>query len=96
MLDAISAVESARAYIRKIQEVLGSPLENLRLEEVELSEDETHWLITLGYDNPDTPKDLSNMRLIAPHLAHLARDYKVLLCGADDGLVKSMKIRQPA
>lgn len=94
MLDSKSAVESARTYIQSIQDVLNNPLENLRLEEVELSEDEKHWLITLGYDNPDKPKDLSNMHLIAPHLARLAREYKVFQIGAEDGMVRSMKIRQ--
>lgn len=76
MLDAVSAVESARVYIQKVQEILGSYLQNVRLEAVELSEDEKHWLVTLGYDNPDKPRDLSNMSLISPQLARLAREYK--------------------
>ncbi len=94
MLDSKSAVASARTYIQSIQEDLDNPLSNLRLEEVELSEDEKHWLITLGYDNPNKPKDLSSMQLVAPQLARLAREYKIFQVGADDGLVKSMKIRQ--
>ena len=94
MIDAKSAVESARAYIRSIQDALNNPLENLRLEEIELSEDQQHWLITLGYDNPDKPQNISNMSLISPHLARLAREYKIFQIGAEDGTVKSMKIRQ--
>lgn len=94
MLDAKSAVESARSYILSIQDALNNPLNNLRLEEIELSEDKKFWLITLGYDNPDKPKDISNMSLIAPQFARLAREYKIFQIGADDGNVSSMKIRQ--
>ena len=43
------AVNAARNYIKDFQELLDNPLHNLRLEEVELTEDEKHWLITLGY-----------------------------------------------
>ncbi len=94
MIDARSAAESAQTYIHSIQDILDNPLENLRLEEVELSEDKQHWLITLGYDNPDKPKDISNMSLIAPHLARLSREYKIFQIGAEDGMVRSMKIRE--
>ncbi|MEL6778739.1 MAG: hypothetical protein AAFO06_15930 [Cyanobacteria bacterium J06597_16] len=94
MIDAKSAVKFAREYIQSIQDLLDNPLKNLRLEEVELSEDSQYWLVTLGYDNPDKPRDLSNMSLIAPQLARLAREYKVFQVGSDDGMVKSMKIRE--
>lgn len=94
MIDAKSAVEAARTYLRSIQDMLDTPLNNLRLEEVELSEDDQYWLITLGYDNPNKPRDLSNLSLVAPQLARLAREYKIFRIRSEDGEVKSMKIRQ--
>ena len=94
MIDAKLAVEVARAYLRSIQDILDTPLNNLRLEEVELSEDDQYWLITLGYDNPNKPKELSNLSLVSPQLARLAREYKVFRIRSEDGEVKSMKIRE--
>lgn len=94
MIDARAAFESARVYIQNIQDVLNTPLDNLRLEEVELSEDDQYWLITLGYDNPNKPKDLSNLSLVAPQLARLSREYKIFQIKSDNGEVKSMKIRE--
>lgn len=94
MIDAKSAVGAARTYVKDVQDILGSSLDNLRLEEVELSEDERNWLVTFGYDNPNKPENLSNLSLVTPELARLAREYKVLSIDADSGSVKSMKSRK--
>lgn len=50
-IDLKTAVHAIQEYVSSIQEMLGG-LENLRLEEVELSEDNKYWLITLGFDIP--------------------------------------------
>ncbi len=45
-----AAVNAAHSYLISIQDLIGEQLKNLRLEEVELSEDKKFWLITLGFD----------------------------------------------
>ena len=95
MIDAKAAVGFAREYIDSIQAITGVPLENLRLEEIEMTEDESFWLITLGYDNPDRPSHSATLGVLDPNLARRsAREYKQFRVKADSREVKSMKIRQ--
>ncbi|MEH1959359.1 MAG: hypothetical protein V7L05_05605 [Nostoc sp.] len=46
MIDVKTAVNAAYEYIKSMQDMMGSSLGDLRLEEVELSEDKSFWLIT--------------------------------------------------
>lgn len=59
---------------------------DLRVEEIELSEDRRHWLITLGF-GPQGP--LASM--FAPRLVE--REYKSFSVNTETGQVESMKIR---
>ena len=43
MVDVTTAVRSASKYLKQVEEVLGSELENLRLEEVEKEEGTNRW-----------------------------------------------------
>jgi len=66
------------------------------LEEVEISDDEKYWLITLGFD---TPKDKTVMlsRLIEKNTKskkRCIRKYKIFKIDSDNGKVLSMKIRR--
>jgi hypothetical protein len=86
MVDVKQAASTAADYLVNLypQQV---PSE-VRLEEVELSEDESHWLITLSYIVPrsvfaDVPGILSHRR-----------EYKVFKIDAATGQVRSMKIRK--
>jgi len=90
MVDVTSAVTSARDYLQSIQHLLDNPLENLRLEEIELTEDEKYWLITLGYDVPGKPQTMS--QIFGPGSNYL-REYKLFRISSDDGEVEAMKIR---
>jgi len=54
---------------------------DVRIEEVELSDDERFWLITLSFSPPDHPFSMQ-------------REYKLFKVDASSGEVKSMKIRQ--
>lgn len=61
MVDVTTAVRSAGKYLRQVEKVLGSELENLRLEEVEKEEGSNQWLITLGYDARSALPPASNL-----------------------------------
>ena len=55
MIEVKAAVGQAVAYLESITDLLiqkGEQIQDLRLEETELSEDGKYWFITLGYDRP--------------------------------------------
>jgi len=76
------AVELARGYL---SEMLQIPLEQLLLEEVELSEDQQFWLITFSYPAPEG----SSFKVMLGG----NRAYKVVKLHADTGDFVSVKIR---
>ncbi|MGI0489076.1 hypothetical protein ACN4EK_27005 [Pantanalinema rosaneae CENA516] len=56
MIDLKTAVKAAYEYFDSIQDMIGNQLQDLRLEEVELSDDRKFWLITLGFEAPARTK----------------------------------------
>ncbi|PZO17257.1 MAG: hypothetical protein DCF25_11415 [Leptolyngbya foveolarum] len=98
MIDVATAVRNTSEYFKEIEKSLnGSPPENLRLEEVEKSEDASHWLITLGHDVrsalPPAPSVLSSA--FTPDAKwQYVRQYKLFRINAITGEIDSMKIRK--
>jgi hypothetical protein len=93
-IDARNAVKSATDYLDQIKDLMGEKINNLRLEEIELSENLQLWMVTLGYDVPYTPSGIES--LITPRLygqTSSKREYKVFNVDAQTGAVQSMKIR---
>ena len=92
MVDVRSAVVVASEYFSSLQDMIGNQIEDLRLEEAELSEDKEHWFITLGFIRPvdktsDSVHDWMENRIYE-------REYKVFKIDATTGEVQSMKIRE--
>jgi hypothetical protein len=90
MIGVKEAVQAAISYLQELQSVVLSsqPVQELRLEEVELSEPSSnqtvsHWLITLSYTVREDPLGM-----------HLSRKYKIFTIDAATGKVQSMKIRE--
>lgn len=80
------AVQAARAAVQEL--LPASDLNDLQLEEVEQSEDEKYWLITLGfYERPTGIESQINP------FAKGARKYKLFKVDAESGKVRAMKIR---
>jgi len=96
MIDVKTAVSFAYGYLRDVQDMVGGNLEDLRLEEVELSDDKRSWLITLGYDLPVKNRSQLEELLTAPNLPKktFKREYKLFRVNSETGEVESMKIRQ--
>lgn len=86
MIDVKQAVQSA---VRYVQDLYESKAADFRLEEVELSEDDREWLITVSFDWDATDNPLKT--LVKPTSE---RQYKVLTIDSDTGEPRSMKIRQ--
>ncbi|MGC1309313.1 MAG: hypothetical protein WA885_18995 [Phormidesmis sp.] len=92
MVDVKSAIRAARIGFREFMEE-EQTFDNVRLEEVELSEDEKYWMITLGYDVFYEPYEVQNVFLTNPDFKARKREYKLFQVNADSGNVESMKIR---
>jgi hypothetical protein len=93
MIKANEAVQIANTQMREW--FAEGDLHALELEEVELSEDERFWLITLGYSvkrpNP-TPSEV--MSAPAGTTPDSVRAYKVFAINVESGEVRSMKQRK--
>lgn len=87
MVDVQQAAATATTYLISLYPQLS--LLDVQLEEVELTEDEKYWLITLSYPL---------LKVAAPSaLAGFMpskKDYKVFKIDSDAGQVRSMKIRK--
>ncbi len=91
MLTVKDAVQAAEDWVRDLYPK--SSLKHLRLEEVQLSDDEKTWHITLGWaEAAGRSNGLAaalNREVTAP-----PRVYKTLEVDAEGGGVRSMKIRE--
>jgi len=76
-----TAVRAAENFVQNMKRSLGE-LSDVRLEEVVLTEDESYWLITLGFMRPE-----SNV------LEKPKREYRQFQIDATTGNLKSMTIR---
>jgi hypothetical protein len=67
----------------------GLPLNNVQLEELEMSDDGKRWLITVGYDDPAPPATLMEQAMrLRP-----SRKYKVVHVDAESGQASAVKNR---
>jgi hypothetical protein len=83
MIDVKQAAQSASNFINGLYS--NETISDVRLEEVELSEDGKYWLITLSFPLPAS--------LGVVYLGGGGRQYKLFKIDADTGEVLSMKIR---
>ncbi|AFY81079.1 hypothetical protein [Oscillatoria acuminata] len=97
MIDVRKAILAARDYFNSVQDLMSQngplDIQDLRLEEVELSEDKKYWFVTIGYD---LPKSAMRNPLL-PEVVRTQeweRNYKIFKINADTGNVESMKIRE--
>jgi hypothetical protein len=88
------AVQNALEYLQELYSLSATPLPNLRLEEVELSEDGTQWLVTYGFTASE--KDIEQNSIFSGFggtTTRTRRDYKVIAVDARTGEPRSMRIR---
>lgn len=103
-VDLRSAVESVRNYVADFKDILGNNLDNLLIEETELSEDQKFWLITIGFDrevDPKREKTYTKNPLVSEEITNLLprtqtltieRVYKTFKVDSTTGEVISMKM----
>jgi hypothetical protein len=95
MIDVKKAVEVAIEYIEDLYS--SEDVADIALEEVELSEDERYWLITIGitrtYSKPLEKVTVSPVFIPLSKTYTTNRDYKTIKIDANTGEAKSLKIR---
>jgi hypothetical protein len=90
MIDVRQAAATATNYLISLYPQQSQS--GVRLEEVELSEDERYWFITLSYPLPTyTANPIGTILNMPPQSK---RDYKIFQIDTADGKVRSMKIRK--
>jgi hypothetical protein len=68
-------------------------LNHLRVEEIELSDDKTQWLVTLGWVEPGSRTVGTGGLYVRPAVEALPRVYKLFPVDAESGEVSTMKMR---
>jgi hypothetical protein len=94
MIEVKEATQNAIEYFKS---VYGKKFVNVDLDEVELSDDEKYWYITLGYERPMPPtlKNSWDSALGRPNpWSSEDRRYKLFKLDAASGKVLSMKVRK--
>jgi hypothetical protein len=91
MVDLKEAVQRALDYTQDLYSSIGvfDPL----LEEVEISDNERYWLITIGFSRTKQPRPDDPLGTLP--LDRSVRVYKVFKIRVADGKIMSMKIREP-
>jgi hypothetical protein len=88
MIDVKQAVKVSYDFVNQLY---GSePLKQLTLEEVELTEDDRFWLVTLGLTRPEAALNPIEAFIMPKQ----KREYKIIKVRADSGVVQSMKMRE--
>ncbi|RPI44117.1 MAG: hypothetical protein EHM46_03250 [Bacteroidetes bacterium] len=82
MIDVKAATEKAREHLKAFY----PEATKVQLEEVELTNDRAHWLITLSYEGTST--SVASSLLVGKSMI-----YKIFKLDAETGDVLSMKIR---
>lgn len=94
IIDVKAAVTAAFEYLNFLQDKISNELQDVRLEEVELSEDKKYWLITLGYDVPIRNQTAIEKIMMTSYSPSLKREYKLFKINSETSQVEAMKIRQ--
>lgn len=92
--DVKTAVDIANNYFQTLKPDIGGNIQDIRLEEVEISEDEKMWFITLGYHDVSNTKENPLLATPIDDWKNEKRIYKRIAIDAETGKVKSMKIRK--
>ena len=94
----VTVKEAANTALDFARQFLGdNRINSLLLEEIELSDTQKEWLITISLPAPPAPQSslaLASASLSLRGLSQEYRDYKVIRVDADNGQPTSIKIRK--
>jgi hypothetical protein len=82
------AIEAALKFFSEAYDT--RPFQDVLLEEVELSEDESKWSVTIGFSRPVPKQEVSIANILR---TDYQREYKRIMIDANTGEVRAMKFR---
>ncbi len=89
MISVKKAVEAATSFAKYINEE--EELNALRVEEVELSDDDKFWLVKLGWNDPKILDNKTPSAQLTDLSGQIPRIFKIFYVDADSGEVIKMK-----
>jgi hypothetical protein len=93
----IDVKEAVMLAFNEVENLYGEHIFDLLLEEVEMTEDENYWLITVGFSLPNTRSGklpgAHVSKTVAAALGRYERKYKVFKIDRRNRKVLSMKMR---
>lgn len=91
MITVQQAVDNAYAYFNAL---LGGKFTELLIEEIEFNTIEKCWEVTLGYNVVDTTGEQDVIPNLFTQKTKYRREYKIFKVDAENGNIRSMKIRK--
>ena len=93
----VTVKEAANTALDFAREFLGdNRVNSLLLEEIELSDTQKEWLVTVSVPRSPAPAPSNSLALMSPSISDLTRnwrDFKIIRVDADNGNPTSIKIR---
>ncbi len=92
MVDVKQAVAKAMAYLKDMYQT--DQFKDVLLEEVDLSEDNKFWNVTIGFTIGQESTSGGPMAILIGQSAEFKREYKVFQIDATSGDLRSMRSRK--
>ena len=92
MVDAKQAVKMAMEYLNEIYDT--KEFKDVMLDEVELSEDNRYWNVTIGFARRQVSTSEGPMASLVGKTEQYKRESKIFTIDAESGIVRSMKIKK--
>jgi hypothetical protein len=92
MVDVKQAVGKAMAYLRDMYQI--EQFKDVLLEEVDLSEDNKYWNVTIGFTRRQESISGGPMATLIGQSSEFKREYKVFQIDAKSGDLRSMRSRK--
>jgi len=92
MVDVKQAVSKAMSYLKELYRI--DQFKDVLLEEVDLSEDNKFWNVTIGFTRVQESTSGGPMATLIGQSAEFKREYKVFRIDAKTGDLRSMRSRK--
>ncbi len=92
MIDAKQAVKLTMDYLNEMYDT--ADFKDVLLEEVELTDDDKFWNVTVGFARKQTSTTAGPMASLVGPADQYQREYRVFAIDAETGVVRSMKLKK--
>ncbi len=92
MVDVKEAAGKAMDYLKDMYQI--DQFKDVLLEEVDLSEDNKFWNVTIGFTRPQESTSGGPMATLIGQSAEFKREFKVFQIDSENGALRSMRTRK--